>query len=200
MVANRGPATDWLRAFFDRAGVRFAVDGHGGVNFLRDNFATVVCDAIVVVDFPGDVETEVDEPDTAVLALDFAGGLIAHGLAVMPGEFAAVGRIAGRPILLMEKMLADVIGLSLLILRPVLARLSGLAPSASTTLPLSHKIVGVPGRTSIVWLRAEAAHLALLAVGDIPLHLLMRATHFAVLPAGHEGYPAGTSLSADPIL
>jgi molybdopterin biosynthesis enzyme len=151
--------------------------------------------------------TGLDTADQTVETLARTGPLIAHGLAVEPGETAAVASMAdpgndpgrGRAILAFPGRTAEIAALTVLLLAPLIARLTGLPAPPADTRRLARKIVTPPGRACVAWLRDDGERFMPLATGDVPLHLLASATHRAILPAGLEGLPDGTALAATPI-
>jgi molybdopterin biosynthesis enzyme len=126
--------------------------------------------------------------------------VLAGPLAIEPGEATMLGLIDGRPAVIVPDRPADAMAVFLLLLCPALDRLAARAVApASDARPLTRKITGPPGRSAPVWLTESGRAWLPLAVGDAPLHLLSRATAFAILPAGSEGLPEGALLEGCPL-
>jgi hypothetical protein len=83
--------------------------------------------------------------------------------------------------------------------RPALDRLTGRVRPPPLTLPLSAKISSRVGVADIVLLAERDGCFAPLAVGDLPLHCLVAATHIAIVDAGSEGQAQGDACVADPL-
>ncbi len=151
----------------------------------------------IVLAAPGQTATA-----AAASRLARAGTLAAHGLAVRPGESIALGQLASakgsmRPAVIVPDRLDDAIAAWLLLIRPCLARLSGLSvPAQQEVLPLTRKLVSAPGMADLVLLRRTGeASWEPLAVGDLPWSAFAAAEAYAVVAAESEGLPAGAMLA-----
>jgi molybdopterin molybdotransferase len=160
-----------------------------------DSIATALdaepCDLLIIVGGTG-----VGRTDATVEALASRGELLAHGIALRPGRTAAIGRIAGRPVIALpgasDQALAGWWTLAL----PVLDRLAGREKRRMTTLPLARKIASSVGIAEIVLLRNLDGAWMPLATGDLSLETIVRADAWLAVPGRSEGYAAGTSVDA----
>jgi molybdopterin biosynthesis enzyme len=149
------------------------------------------CDLIVTIGGTG-----VGRSDATIEALSMRGALLAHGIALQPGRTAAIGRIAKCPVIALpgapDAALAGWWTMAL----PVLDRLCGSQPRQATTLPLARKIASGVGITEIVLLKKIDDAWMPLATGDLALETIARADAWLAVPAGCEGYAAGTPVGA----
>jgi molybdopterin molybdotransferase len=149
------------------------------------------CDLTVTIGGTG-----VGHTDATVEALAVCGALLAHGIALQPGRTAAIGRIANCPVIALpgapDAALAGWWTLAL----PMLDRLCGSRPRQATTLPLARKIASGVGITEIVLLKMTDDAWMPLATGDLALETIARADAWLAVPAGCEGYAAGTPVDA----
>jgi molybdopterin biosynthesis enzyme len=149
------------------------------------------CDLLISVGGTG-----VGRTDAMIEALASRGELRAHGIALRPGRTAAIGRIAGRPVIALPGAPDQALAAWWTLALPALDRLSGTEPRRATTLPLARKIASSVGIAEIVLLRkADDAWLPL-ATGDLSLETIVRADAWLAVPGGSEGYAAGTPMSA----
>ena len=154
-------------------------------------------DMLIVLAAPGQAATA-----AAASRLARAGTLAAHGLAVRPGESIALGQIrspsgSAKPVVVVPDRLDDAMAAWLLLIRPCLARLSGLsAPPRQEVLPLARKVVSASGLADLILLRRTSASCwEPLAVGDLPWNAFPAADAYAVVAAESEGLPAGALLA-----
>lgn len=143
-----------------------------------------------------------------VHALRRAGEVLAHGIAVRPGETMGCGVIAhgakgaGIPVVFASDRLESALAAWLLLARPCLDRLSGREPcERGGALALARKIVSAPGVSDLsVLSRAPAddgtERWEPLATGDIPWNAILRAEAWLLVPPESEGYPAGGKVCA----
>jgi molybdopterin biosynthesis enzyme len=149
------------------------------------------CDLLITVGGSG-----VGRTDATVAALAARGEVRVHGIALQPGRTAAVGGIGNVPVLALpgapDQALAAFWALAL----PLLDRLSGRLSREKVALPLARKIASSVGIAEFALLeRAQGAWLPL-AVGDLPLATIARADAWLAVPAGSEGFAAGTPADA----
>jgi molybdopterin molybdotransferase len=138
--------------------------------------------------------------DGSVQALRRAGVVEAHGIAVSPGETAAFGMAASRPVLLIPGRLDAALAVWLLIGRPLLARLCGSAEKA----PFQHnilraKIASTVGLTELVLVRRSSDGVIPLAAKYLPLATLAHADGWIVVPAASEGLASGAAVAVRPL-
>jgi molybdopterin biosynthesis enzyme len=149
------------------------------------------CDLLLTIGGTG-----VGRTDATIEALASRGELRAHGIALQPGRTAAIGRIAGRPVITLpgapDQALAGWWTLAL----PVLDRLSGREKRRTRTLALARKIASSVGIAEIVLLeKADDAWMPI-AIGDLSLEAIARADAWLAVPGASEGYAAGTPVDA----
>jgi molybdopterin molybdotransferase len=152
---------------------------------------TDACDMLLTIGGSG-----VGRSDAAIAALAKRGEVIAHGIALQPGQTSAVGRVGKIPFVALpgapDQALAGWWAMAL----PVLDRLSALRPRTSITLPLGRKIASSVGIAEIVLLEKIERSWMPLSVGAMPLEMIARADAWLLLPGGSEGFAAGTPVDA----
>lgn len=157
---------------------------------LRDEGA----DALVVVGGTGSGRN-----DKSVQALARAGRVAVHGVALIPGETAAFGTSGSRPVLLIPGRLGAAFAVWLTVGRHMLARLSGWNDKEqSTQATLSRKITSTVSLTEFVPVRRAGDSVEPLAMKYLSLSALAQADGFVLVPAGSEGFQAGSVVSVRP--
>ncbi len=116
-------------------------------------------------------------------------------LAIRPGETGWIEQCEGEIVVEVPDRFDGAIGVFAFLALPILARLSGVA-LCETVLPLSAKIASTIGSSDLVLLMVSDAVFKPLAVGDLPLRAVGRASYFLVVPPGHEGLDVGASVAA----
>lgn len=149
------------------------------------------CDLLVIVGGSG-----VGRTDAAVTALLARGELLAHGIALQPGRTAAVGRVGKTPVVLLPGAPDQALAAWWTLALPVLDRLSGRVPRKAVNLPLARKIASQVGIAEIVLVERKQDMWSTLAVGDLSLEAIARAEAWLVVPAGSEGFAAGSPVEA----
>jgi molybdopterin biosynthesis enzyme len=149
------------------------------------------CDLFVTIGGTG-----VGRSDATIEALARRGELLAHGIALRPGRTAAVGRIAGRPVIALPGAPDQALAVWWTLALSVLDRLSGREKRRTKTLPLARKIASSVGIAEIVLLRKADDAWMPLATGDLSLETIARADAWLVVPGGSEGHAAGTPVDA----
>jgi len=139
---------------------------------------------------------------TISTAVSLSGQVLAHGLAVRPGESMGCGLVARAsgsghiPVVFGPERLECVLATWLLLARPCLDRLAGRKPREPTaSLPLTRKIVSAPGMSDLVLLRGTSGAQGKrmwepLATGDIPWSAILDAEGWRLVPPDSEGFPA----------
>lgn len=164
---------------------------HESSDNLQSAFGDASADAIIAVGGTG-----MGRNDGAVTALAHAGEVAFHGIALSPGETAAIGMIAGRPVLLFPGKIDATLACWLTLGRTLLARLTGASQEYMTNpATLSRKIASSIGMTDMVLVLRESEKAEPLASGYWPMHALARANGFVAVPPESEGYPAGASVT-----
>ncbi len=148
------------------------------------------CDLLVAIGGSG-----VGRTDATVLALAERGEVIVHGLALQPGRTAAVGRIGRTPVVVLPGAPDQALAVWWTLVLPALDRL-GAGQRKTASRPLAQKIASSVGIAEIALLGEEDSAWTPLAVGDLPLATVARATAWLVVPADSEGYAAGTPVNA----
>jgi molybdopterin molybdotransferase len=152
-------------------------------------------DAVVVVGGTG-----TGRRDSSVRALARSGRVAAHGIAISPGETAALGEVDGRPVLLIPGRLDSAIAVWLLLGRPLLTRLSGCRDEHDgREYPLSRKVASALGLAEVVPVRSVGDAVEPLASGYLSLTALANADGWILLPPDSEGYPAGHRVAVRPL-
>jgi molybdopterin biosynthesis enzyme len=149
------------------------------------------CDAIVTIGGSG-----VGRTDATIAALARCGEVIAHGLALQPGRTSAVGGIGKIPVIALPGAPDQALAAWWTLALPALDRLSGRQPRQPVTLPLQRKIASSVGIAEIVLLEKIEGGLMPLAAGDMPLEIIARSDAWLAVPAGSEGFAAGTPVGA----
>ena len=132
--------------------------------------------------------------DTSVQMLAREGRLAMHGIALTPGETAALGFVGPCPVLLLPGRLDAALSVWLLVGRRILERLAATTEESEAveTLPLTRKVASTAGMAELVPVRRNAGAAEPLASKYLSLTVLARADGWMLVPADSEGYAAGT--------
>ena len=179
------------------------IERRGGTVKLDDagrDLGTVLAaentDAIVVIGGTGSGRN-----DTGVHTMGRDCEVAVHGIAVTPGETAAVGFAGPRPILLLPGRLDAALAIWLLVGRRILDRLA-MANNADRDsvemLPLARKVSSTVGLAEVVPVRRGAGQAEPLASKYLPLSALARSDGWILVPAESEGYSAGSPVQIRP--
>ena len=139
--------------------------------------------------------------DNSVQTLAGEGRLAVHGMALTPGETAALGFVGIRPVLLLPGRLDAALSVWLVVGRRLLDQLAAAKSSESEPaeiLPLARKISSTVGLAEIVAVRRNAGQAEPLATKYLPLSLLARSDGWILVPADSEGYPGGSPVQLRP--
>ncbi len=177
------------------------IERHGGAAPLDDvsrdlNVALAAenTDAIVAIGGTGSGRN-----DTSVQALARAGRVAMHGLALTPGETAALGFVGPRPVLLLPGRLDAALSVWLTVGRRMLARLAGGGDNdPGTTATLARKVTSTVGLAEVVPVRRIGDNVEPLAIKYLPLSALARSDGWILVPADSEGYSAGSPVQVRP--
>jgi molybdopterin molybdotransferase len=137
--------------------------------------------------------------DRSVAGLARAGRVHAHGIALRPGESAALGEAAGRPVLVLPGRPEAALAAFLALGDPLLARLNGRDAAPGTPAPLLRKIVSVVGLAEIVYVHRRPDGIEPIGGFELPLRGLLRADGFVLVAPEREGYPAGEEVEVRPL-
>jgi molybdopterin molybdotransferase len=152
---------------------------------------TGACDVLVTIGGSG-----VGRSDATIAALAQRGEVIAHGIALQPGRTAAAGRIGNIPVIALPGAPDQALAAWWTLVLPMLDLMSGLVPRPPATLPLKRKIASSVGLTELVLLEKIEDGWMPLAVAELSLASIARADAWLAVPAGSEGFAAGTPVDA----
>ena len=192
MPADRDTVAPFLMAAIDAQGGpadRLGIDATDGA-FSR---ALEECQADAIITIGG---TGAGRSDRSVRALAEVGHVALHGMAITPGETAALGSVANRPVLMLPGRLDAALAVWLLVGRVLLDRLTGRLPGiASRQAILTRKIASTLGMTEMVLIGLSPDGAQPLANRSFPLSTLARADGWTVVSPESEGFPAGASIA-----
>jgi molybdopterin biosynthesis enzyme len=151
-------------------------------------------DAILVIGGTG-----IGRTDRSAEALEMAGELMLHGIALRPGETAAIGAASGRPVLLSPGRPEAAFAVIVTLLRPLIAILSGAPKPVSHRAPLTRKIASTIGLTEAVFVRHVAEGVEPLGGADLPIAQLVRADGVVLVKPDREGYPERAEIEVTPL-
>jgi molybdopterin biosynthesis enzyme len=152
---------------------------------------TGACDFLVTIGGTG-----VGRTDATITALAARGEVLAHGIALLPGRTAAVGRIGAIPVVALPGAPDQAFGVWRTIALAALDRLSARHQRPTQTLPLHRKIASQVGVTEVVLLETSGNGWMPISVGDLSLAAIARADGLLVVPGTSEGFAAGTPVDA----
>lgn len=159
---------------------------------IADALDAPSCDLMLTIGGSG-----VGRRDAAIAALARRGEVLAHGLALQPGLTAAVGRLGRIPVVALPGSPDHALAAWLALVLPLIDRLSARRrPRRQVALPLARKISSGVGIAEMALLSWEHHAWMPLAVGEWPLQAMGRADAWLLVPASHEGFPAGMSVDA----
>jgi molybdopterin biosynthesis enzyme len=159
-------------------------------NALTAAFGQADADAVVVIGGTGSGTN-----DHSIHALTRIGQVVAHGIAVAPGETAAFGLIGSRPVLILPGRIDAALSVWLVLGRPMLAKLAGSTASESTSMArLTRKLASGLGLTEVVPVRLTADGAEPIASGYLPLSSLAGSDGWVLIAADSEGYPPGAEV------
>ncbi len=179
------------------------IERRGGAAKLGDpgrDLGTVLAsesaDAIVVIGGTGSGRN-----DTGVHTMSRDCEVAVHGMAITPGETAALGFAGPRPLLLLPGRLDAALSVWLTVGRRIQDRLAGVPGSERQPfeiLTLSRKISSTVGFTEIVPVRRIQDSVEPLASKYLPLSALSRSDGWVLVPAESEGYAVGSTVQVRP--
>ncbi len=129
------------------------------------------------------------------------GRLSVHGMAISPGESAALGFVGIRPVLLLPGRLDAALSVWLLVGRRLLDRLAAAKNSENEpmeVLTLARKVTSTVGLAEVVPVRRNAGQAEPLATKYLPLSSLARSDGWIFIPADSEGYSGGSAVQVKP--
>ena len=160
-----GLTTEFIARLAQEAGARVTIEtATHDADAVTASLTHASGDLVVLVGGTGAGRT-----DCAALALARAGTLVAHGLALQPGETTAIARLGAMPVVALPGQPGQALAAYLFLVQPLLDHLSARRPRQGMTLPLSRKIASTVGVAEIALVHREADTWQVLAVGDFSL-------------------------------
>jgi molybdopterin biosynthesis enzyme len=151
------------------------------------------CDAVIGIGGTGS-----GRRDDAVQELVRRGRVEAHGIAVCPGETAALGFVGNRPVLLVPGRLDAALAVWLLIGRQLTAKLAaGSIEDAPITASLRRKVTSTIGMTEVIPVTWSGGMAEPLGSGYLPLTALTRSDGWILVPAESEGFAGGSEVAVN---
>jgi molybdopterin biosynthesis enzyme len=149
-------------------------------------------DLIVVVGGAG-----LGREDHAAEALAASGSLMAHGIALRPGETSGCGMVGDTPVILVPDRIEAALAATLTLVLPCLDQLMAAAPRRpSLSGALTRKVSSAVGLTDLVLLRRHGEGLEPVAAGDLTLGSIAAADAWLAVPPESEGFAAGETVAA----
>lgn len=138
--------------------------------------------------------------DETIERLRATGEVICHGIALRPGETAALARLGSGPALALPGRFDAALATWLVVGEPLLARLAGeTIGSAYERRPLGRKIVSTIGFAEPVLVRTAGENVEPLATGVFSASALAAATGWVLVPPESEGYASGMTVDVRPL-
>jgi molybdopterin biosynthesis enzyme len=136
--------------------------------------------------------------DDAVQELARCGRLEAHGIAICPGETAALGFVGNRPVLLVPGRLDAALAVWLLIGRQLMAKLAAASiDEAPIAASLRRKVTSTIGMTELIPVSCSGGMAEPLGSGYLSLTALARSDGWILVPAESEGFAAGSEVAVN---
>ena len=177
----------------ERQGGTARIDDSGTLDrALRNNNSN----AVVIIGGTGSGRN-----DASAQTLARAGRLAVHGMALTPGETAALGFVGPRPVLLLPGRLDAALSVWLVVGRRMLERLAASKMKENEpaeTLTLARKVASTVGLAEVVPVRRKDDTAKPLAMKYLPLSALARSDGWILVPADSEGYAAGAPVQVRP--
>jgi molybdopterin molybdotransferase len=137
--------------------------------------------------------------DASVSTLARLGRVEVHGIALSPGETAALGMVGARPVLLLPGRLDCALAVWLLLGQRVLARLAGSREEPhAVAATLTRKVASNLGFAELIPVRLRNGEAEPMGSGYLPLQTIAQADGWILVAADREGYPGGTSVMVRP--
>jgi molybdopterin molybdotransferase len=161
---------------------------------LEEALADDQADAVIAIGGTGSGRN-----DTSVRTLARLGRVAAHGIAISPGETAALGFVGTRPVLLMPGRLDAVLAVWLLIGRQLIARLAGGSiHEMPAMVPLKRKVTSAIGLAELMPVRCAGGMAEAPASSYLSFTALTCSDGWIVVPAESEGFAAETPVAVNP--
>ena len=140
--------------------------------------------------------------DNSVQILAREARLAVHGIALTPGETAALGFVGSCPVLMLPGRLDAALAVWLVVGRRILERLTATTISKESepveSLPLARKVTSTVGFAEVVPVRRNAGQVEPLAIKYLPFSSLARSDGWILVSADSEGYSAGSMVQVRP--
>ena len=160
---------------------------------LAEALSDSQCDAVIGIGGTGS-----GRRDDAVQDLARRGRVEAHGIAISPGETAALGFVGERPVLLVPGRLDAALAVWLLIGRPLAARLAGgSVDDLPITASLRRKVTSALGMTEVIPVSCKAGIAEALGSEYLSLTALAHSVGWIVVAAESEGFAAGSAVAVN---
>jgi molybdopterin biosynthesis enzyme len=148
-------------------------------------------DAVIVIGGTGS-----GRRDSAVRTLARLGRVEAHGIAISPGETAALGFAGTRPVLLVPGRLDAALAVWLLIGRHLLVKLAGgRIEDLPAMMPLKRKVTSTIGMTELIPVRCCGGLAEPLGSTYLSFTALARSDGWIAVPADSEGFREGAQVA-----
>ncbi len=186
--------SELLARLVDEAGGLATVSPVGRAG-LEGAVADAEQDAVILVGGSGG-----GRRDRSVIDLARLGSVAFHGVALAPGETAAFGTIAQRPVLIVPGRLDAALAVWLTLGCRMLARLADcVLDDSGAPVVLARKITSSLGLVELVPVVRQADGVVPVASGYLPPEALARAHGFVIVPADSEGFAEGTTVEMRPL-
>ncbi len=212
----------WLAAMVEREGAQSRIEySHAlAADYLAQSLVEPDADLIIAIGFHG-------TRNTIVRAVELSGKMLFDSVAVRPGETICCGTFNQKdgpdnassanpgcrgivnqtrplPVLFIPGRMECVLTAWLLLVRPCLQGLAGMAAydGVEERFPLARKIASMPGFSELALVRRVTSSnnktmlWEPLATGEITLSAIAHADAWLLVEAGCEGYAAGQSVGA----
>ncbi len=140
--------------------------------------------------------------DNSVHTLGREARVAVHGIALTPGETAALGFTGQRPVLMLPGRLDAALSVWLTVGRPIVERLAATTYNKDSdpveTLLLARKVTSTVGLAEVVPVRRHGEQAEPLASKYLPLSVLARSDGWILVPADSEGYSEGSLVQVRP--
>jgi molybdopterin molybdotransferase len=150
-------------------------------------------DAIVIIGGTGNGRN-----DNSVQILAREARLAVHGIALTPGETAALGFTGPRPVLMLPGRLDAALAVWLMVGRRILERLTAATLNRESelveTLTLSRKVTSTVGLAEVIPVRRTGGQAEPMAIKYLSLSTLARSDGWILVPAESEGYAAASTV------
>jgi molybdopterin molybdotransferase len=191
-TATKTPVVDAAQATLSRC-AREAGCVPRETSSLAEALSENPCDVVIGVGGTGS-----GRRDGAVQALARLGQVEVHGIAICPGETAALGFVGERPVLLIPGRLDSGLAIWLLIGRHIVAKLAGgKVEDMPTIVSLRRKVTSTIGMTEVIPVTCSGGMAEPLGSGYLSLTALARSNGWILVPAESEGFAAGSEVAVN---